>query len=437
MTKTVPIVAIVGQANVGKSSLLNAAIGRREAVVAKEAGTTRDRLSVKAGYGSQDFWLVDTAGLKDAADNFELTIQDQIAEAAKAADLIWVVVEAGGAISEGDRRVAKLALKTKKPVFLITNKVDQAGRAELTRWQGLGIKPILPTSATQRRGIDELLKATASRLPPARITEAPDRLRVAILGRPNVGKSALFNSMLKKQQAIVSERAGTTRDVNRSVIRYHQRELEILDTAGIRRSGKIERGVEHFSVLRSLAAIEEADVCILIMEHSEPSVQLDQKIASLVKEAGKGLILAVSKWDTAETNPAYRKNLTDQIASDFAFTPWAPLVLVSARTGQNVAKLFDLVLQIDEARHQRVRTTELNRWLQTATYEHPPAGRAGDHPKLNYIVQEEGLTPPSFQIFGKHTKALHWSYKRYLERHFRQRWPYDAVPLKFWFIDKQ
>jgi len=436
MSKPVPIVAIVGRANVGKSSLFNAILGKREAITAKEAGTTRDRVTAKASYDGKDFWLVDTAGLKKADDDFEITVQDQIVEAAGAADLIWVVVDAGSILLEEDRRVAKLALKTKKPVILVVNKIDTNRKSDPALWLKLGIKDTRATSSTQKKGLTELLQATSAKLPPARLKEASDRIRIAILGRPNVGKSALFNSLSKKQQAIVSSRAGTTRDVNRNVVRYHERELELLDTAGIRRSGKVERGAEQFSILRSLSAIEEADICLLVMEHAELSVQLDQKIGNLAKEAGKGLVLVINKWDTAEATTSYRENLLAQAVRDFAFTPWAPLVFVSALTGQSVVKIFDLILQISEARSGRVKTTELNRWLQAAAGSHPPAGLKGRHPKLNYIVQEDGTSPPSFKLFGSNTKFLHWSYKRYLERSFRQLWPFTGTPIKFWYIDK-
>ncbi len=436
MNKQAGIVAIVGRANVGKSSLFNAVIGRREAIVAGEPGTTRDSVTAKAGYGGKDFWLVDTAGMKNAQDDFELTIQEQIKEASEAADLIVVVVEADIPITEQDRRVTTMALKSKKPVILVVNKIDKAPRAILEPWLRLGIKPIIATSVTQKIGLEDLLQTLAEQLPPARIRQDSDRIHLAILGRPNVGKSAIFNILAKKQQAIVADRAGTTRDVNRTVIRYERREIELMDTAGIRRSGKIERGVEHFSVLRALAAIEEADVTLLLMDANELNVQLDQKIAGLVKEAGKGLILVVSKWDSVDKDAYTRDMLAPQIAANFVFVPWAPLVFTSSVTGQNVTKIFELVLEIANVRLQKFKTPELNKWLRDAVNQHPPAGLKGRSPKLNYMVQEDDIDMPSFKVFGAHTKFLHWSYKRYLERKFREKWPLNGTPLKFWFIEK-
>jgi GTP-binding protein len=435
VSNKVPIVAVVGRANVGKSSLFNAIIGRREAITTDEPGTTRDSLTAKASYEGRDFWLVDTAGLKTAEDDFELSIQEQISEAATAADKIIVVVEADVPITEEDRRVATMALKSQKPVILAVNKIDKNLRADLSEWQRLGIKPVIGTSATQKKGLDELLDKTISDLPQTTINLPSDVIKVSLLGRPNVGKSSLFNALAKKQQAIVSDRAGTTRDVNRAAIRYQQVDIELLDTAGIRRSGKIERGVEHFSVLRALAAIEESDICLVLMDVNELNVQLDQKIAGMVKDAGKGLILVVSKWDSADKDAYTHDKLAPQIAAHFEFVPWAPLIFTSAETGQNVTKIYDLLLEVRDNRKLRFKTSELNSWLRSSVSEHPPAGLKNREPKLNYIVQEENDFP-NFKVFGAHTKFLHWSYKRYLERKFRERWPLAGTPLKFWFIEK-
>lgn len=430
------IVAIVGRANVGKSSLFNAIVGRREAIVADEPGTTRDSVTAKASWERKDFWLVDTAGLKSASDDFELTIQDQISQAADSADIILVVVEADVPVTAEDRRVAKLALKSRKPVILVVNKADKKRKGKIEEWLRLGIKLVLATSTTQRTGLEELLEQIAKLLPPAHIKVDDGRITLALLGRPNVGKSSLFNSLGKKQQAIVADVAGTTRDINRVVVKYHEREIEVLDTAGIRRSGKIERGVEQFSVMRSIAAIEESDVAFLLMDAHELNVQLDQKIAGMIKEAGKGLVLVVTKWDDVEKDGFTQIQLSGQIAYHYVFVPWAPLIFTSSVTGQNVAKLFDLVLEIEEARKQRFKTTELNKWLSKVVDQHPPAGLKNTQPKLNYIVQEDTVNLPSFKVFGAHTKFLHWSYKRYMERKFREQWPLTGTPLKFWFIEK-
>lgn len=466
MSKKLPIVAIVGRANVGKSSLFNAILDRREAIVAREAGTTRDSIMAKADIKGADgeinnFWMVDTAGIKDPDDDFEFTIQEQIQQAADSADVIWVVVEANVAITEEDRRVAKMALKSRKPVFLVVNKVDKArtgtAKAELGNFVRLGIKTIIHTSTTQGTGIDSLLGQLAKIIPAVSELEDDDRLRIAIIGRPNVGKSSLFNSLATKQQAIVSDRAGTTRDINRAIVRYKGREIEIMDTAGIRRSGKIEVGIEKFSVVRALAAIEMADICFVLMEANELNVQLDQKIAGLVKESGKGLVLVVSKWDTikhevereveneqgeivtekyTETDPYARDRIAAELRQTFDFVPWAPLLFTSSATGQNVTKVFEIATEIDQERKKRISTRELNKWLREMVDAHPPAGLKNRLPKLNYMVQETDNPTPAFKIFSSHTQYIHWSYRRYLERNLRQRFGYEGTAVQLWFIEK-
>jgi len=437
MSQNAPIVAVVGRANVGKSSLCNAVLGRREVIVAKEAGTTRDSITTKASWQGQDFWIVDTAGIKDAEDDFEFTIQEQVQQAADSADIILVVVEAFAAITDEDRRVAKMALKSRKPVFLVINKVDQAKGIDLQGFDRLGIRTILKTSTTQNRGINELLDTLIKHIPKATLKEDDNRLRIALLGRPNVGKSYLFNTLAKKQQAIVADKAGTTRDLNRAVVRYQAREIELIDTAGIRRPGKIGIGIEHFSVIRSLSAIEQADICLMIMDVNELSTQLDQKIVGMIKEAGKGLILVVSKWDQAEGKDAFTRDIiAPQIAATFDFVPWAPLIFTSAVTGKNVTNIFDLVTEIDERRKQRIATSELNRWLREAVDKHPPAGLKNRAPKLNYMTQETDNPIPAFKIFGSHTKFVHWSYRRYLDRELRTRYDYEGTPIQLWFIEK-
>ena len=437
MSKKLPIVAIVGRTNVGKSSLFNAILARREVIVAKEAGTTRDSITAKATWEGQNFWIVDTAGVKTAEDDFEFTIQEQIEQASDSADVIWVVIEANVQITDEDRRVAKMALKTKKPVFLVVNKSDLKQNAVPDDYQRLGIKTIVLTSTTQTKGIDLLLDILIEQIPKAILHEDDNRVRIALLGRPNVGKSYLFNTLSKKQQAIVADVAGTTRDINRTVVKYNGREIEIMDTAGIRRNGKIEVGIERFSVIRTLAAIEQSDVCLLLMDANELNVALDQKIAGLIKEANKGLILVISKWDTLEDKTPYSRDaIAAQLKETFNFVPWASLILTSSVTGQNVTKIFELSMEIVEERHKHIKTTELNRWLRHTVDLHPPAGLKNRLPKLNYMIMEEGNDAPNFKIYGAHTKFLHWSYKRYMEKELRVKFGFEGTPVKFWFFEK-
>ncbi len=431
-----PIVAIVGRANVGKSSLFNALLRRREAIVTREAGTTRDSISAKAEFHGRQFWLVDTAGFKDPEDEFEQSIQDQIRQASLSADIILVVVEADIPASSEDRTVAELALKSGKPIILVVNKIDKAHPDTAYEFARLGINTIQPTSVTQHLGINELLEIIINNISHVPVQNEPERLKVALLGRPNVGKSSLFNALLNKQQALVAQRAGTTRDVNRAVVRFHGQEIELLDTAGIRRSGKIERGVEHFSVLRALAAIVEADICLLLIDANEPSAAQDQKIAGMVSDAGRGLALLISKWDVlaGRENFDYDRFLK-QVSADYEFVSWAPLIVTSSISGQNVSKLFELISKINEARKIVVPTHELNDWLIRTVREHPPAGLKNHLPKLKYMVQESDNPIPSFKIFGTHTRFIHFSYRRYLENKLRETFDFFGNPIQLWFID--
>lgn len=437
MASQLPTVAIIGQANVGKSSLFNRMVRSQQAIVAREAGTTRDNVLGRVEYKYHQFWLVDTAGLKDAADEFEATIQEQIVEAADTADVILVVVDSTQFASDQDRFVAKKALKSQKPVILVTNKADLKDALHDNEFKRLGIKTIVRTSAEHNSGITDVMDQIITHIP-ARSEEQPDDiLRVALIGRPNVGKSYLFNTLAGKQQALVANIAGTTRDVNRVPIKFKGRDIELLDTAGMRKPGKQEVGIEKFSVLRTLQAIEQADICFLLMDANELNTQLDQRLAGIIDEAGKGMVIVVSKWDSVEGKDAFtRDEIAPQIARTFNFTPWAPLIFTSSVTGQNVTKLFDLALDIDARRKQETKTRVLNDLLQRAVAAHPPAGLKNTHPKLRYIVQTD-TNPPWFVIHGSNLKFVHWSYKRYFEKLLRETYNYAGTPIKFSFIDEK
>jgi len=437
MPSKLPTVAIIGQANVGKSSLFNRMVRAQQAIVAREAGTTRDNVLGRVEHRYHSFWLVDTAGLKDPNDEFEASIQEQIVEAAEAADVIIVVVDASQFVSDLDRQVAKKALRSKKPVILVTNKADLKTTVPENEFKRLGISTIIRTSAEHNSGVIEVLDEIVEHIP-AKHEDTPDEvLRVALIGRPNVGKSHLFNTLAGKQQAIVANIAGTTRDVNRIAIRYGGRDIELLDTAGMRKPGKQEVGIEKFSVLRTLQAIEEADVCFLLMDVNELNTQLDQRLAGIIDEAGKGMVIVISKWDSVENKDAYTRDaLAPSISRTFKFTPWAPLIFTSSVTGQNVTKLFDLALDIDARRKQETKTRVLNDMLQEAIQKHPPAGLKNTHPKLRYMVQTD-QSPPWFVIYGSNLKFVHWSYKRYLERLIRETYNFAGTPIKFSFRDEK
>ena len=439
MSKILPKVAIIGQANVGKSSLFNRMIRAQQAVVAREAGTTRDSVLGKVKYKKQAFWLIDTAGLKDPNDEFEATIQEQIQDAVDVSDLILVVLDSTKSFTHEDKLIAKKALKSRKPVFLVLNKTDLKGNLPNEEFLRLGIKPIFRTSAEHNSGVEDLLSEIADNIPKVReeAEENEDVIKAALVGRPNAGKSYLFNTLAGKQQAIVANVAGTTRDTNKTEIRFHDRTIELVDTAGMRKPGKQEVGIEKFSVLRTLNAIDEADICLLLMDANELNTQLDQRIAGLINDAGKGMIIVVSKWDSVEGKDAYTRDaLAPRIAHYFKFTPWAPLIFTSSKTGQNVTKIFDLVLNVDRNRKRQAKTSTLNQLLQQATQSHPPAGLKNTHPKLRYISQSDS-NPPWFIIHGSNLKFVHWSYKRYLERLIRENFDYSGTPIKFSFRDEK
>lgn len=436
-----PIVALIGQTNAGKSSILNRMAHKNIAIVAREEGTTRD--NVVATIDNQ-FILIDTAGLKDPNDDFEAAIQDQINDAIEVADVILVTLDSSKYFNQKDASIAKSALRSKKPVFLVLNKADLGESLPVTEFRALGIAPenIFYVSATTGQGINKL-KAVLPKGSAQKIAE--NKLKIALIGRPNVGKSSLFNTLAKKQQAVVSSRQGTTRDVNRVQVRYKGREIEILDTAGLRKPGKREVGIEKFSAIRTLAAIEEADVCALLVDSTEPHSKLDQALAGQIVEAGKGIIMVVTKSDLLEdatpTNYFGEENIANRTAADFLldalekdfnFLPYAPVLLTSSKTGDNVTQLFELALQIDENRHLEIKTSDLNKILGEAIIAHAPAGLKNTRPKPKYIVQTD-TCPPWFVVHGHDLELLHWSWKRFLERKIREKYPFLGTPIMFSF----
>ncbi len=436
--KSKPIVALIGQTNAGKSSILNRMAHKNIAIVAREEGTTRDNVVATI---DDSFILIDTAGLKDPTDDFEASIQDQILDAIDTADIILVVLDSTKYFDHRDAKIAKDALRSGKEVFLVLNKCDLGESLPITEFRALGIAPekTFYVSATTGQGFNALREI----LPKAKMIEKNDKLKIALIGRPNVGKSSLFNTLGKKQQAIVSSRQGTTRDINRMDVRYKGRDVEILDTAGLRKPGKREVGIEKFSAIRTLAAIEEANVCCLLIDSTEPHSKLDQSLAGQIVEAGKGIIMVVTKSDLLEnaepTNYYGEENiknrtaadfLLDALEKDFDFLPYAPVILTSSETGANATQIFELALEIDVARHTEIKTSELNKILAAAVVEHAPAGLKNTRPKPKYIVQTD-TCPPWFVVHGHDLELLHWSWKRYLERKIREKYPFVGTPIMF------
>lgn len=436
--RKLPIVAIVGRTNAGKSSIFNRLVGSRDAIVAREAGTTRDSIYRRIDNHDGSYILIDTAGLKDnPEDDFEASIQDQVDDAVASADLILLMKDSTIDATQDDRELAKRILRSGKPVILVLNKIDLQNHFPIENYLRLGIKDIIQTSAEHNQGIDKLDREIMANIPHVHARAVDNVIKVALIGRPNAGKSFLFNTLAGKQQAVVAPVAGTTRDINRVSVKYHGKTIELLDTAGVRRSGKIEKGIEKFSVLRTVSAIEEADICLLLMDVNELNTALDMKLAGQIIEAGKGMVIVVSKWDSVIGKDAYTRDaLAPRIARAFDFAPWAPLIFTSSTTGQNVTKIYDLILQIEEQRHQTISTSKLNNILHQAIAGHRPAGLKNSHPRLRYVVQTD-TTPPWFVIYGSNLKFLHWSYKRYLESQFRDALGFNGTPIKFSFRDEK
>lgn len=466
--RKLPIVALIGQTNAGKSSILNRMARKNIAIVAREEGTTRDNVVAKI---DNQFILIDTAGLKDPNDDFEASIQDQIADAIESADVILVTLDSEKYFDHKDAKIAKDALRSGKPVCLVLNKCDLGGSLPITEFRALGIAPenTYYVSATTGQGIVKLKDGVLSlisrsgarpagpspraagatprfanlRTPLRQDISATPSVKIALIGRPNVGKSSLFNALGKKQQAVVSSRQGTTRDINRVQVKYKGKTLEILDTAGLRKPGKREVGIEKFSAIRTLAAIEEADICALLIDSTEPHSKLDQSLAGQIVEAGKGIIMVVTKSDLLDestpTNYFGEENvgnrtaadfLIDSLEKDFDFLPYAPVLLTSSETGENVTQLFELALEIDVNRRMEIKTSELNKILSEAIVAHPPAGLKNTRPKPKYIVQTD-TCPPWFVVHGHELGLLHWSWKRFLERKIREKYPFMGTPIMF------
>ena len=428
---TLPIVAIVGRANVGKSSLFNRLLGERKAIVADEPGTTRDRVEAIVDWQGRQFWLVDTAGFERTSDELHASISEQIEAAQDAADLIVVVLDGSTVLSDEDQAVIKKVQKTRTNYIIALNKSDRSQRG--IEADKLPADSVIPVSAIHGTGSGDLLDAITEAIPKVsrRKSTTPT---LALLGRPNVGKSSLINAIANQQRSIVSEQAGTTRDSTEIETTINDETWRVIDTAGLRRASKA-KDIEYFSALRSSWAINESDVCVLVLDATEPGTAQDQRIAGMVKEAGKGLILAVNKWDQTERDDATRRQLEGRLAHVLAFVWWAPMVLTIAPEKHHTHKLLELAQSVRHNRERTITTKELNQTLQDTLNQHPPAGLKNYHPKLNYITQTD-INPPTFTVFGSHTPYLHWSYKRFIESQLRESFSFEGTPLRFQWRSK-
>ena len=460
-----PLVAVVGRPNVGKSTFFNRMIGERVAVVEDLPGTTRDRIYGDADWNGREFTLIDTGGLELGSDipvgQVGLTgqpgdimkhVKAQAELAIEEADVIVFMVDARSGITAADEEVADLLRRTEKPVILAANKADNAARRlDAVEFYSLGLGEPIVISSIQGTGTGDLLDIIVESLPPedeeTEDEDDEDVSRIAIVGRPNVGKSSLLNAILGTERSIVSEVPGTTRDAIDTELMYKDRKLVLIDTAGIRRRGKVGPGVEKFSVLRSERAIERSDVALLLIDASEGLAAQDTHIAGEILEKAKGVVVVVNKWDLAQeqqraerrgeyTNPkaeiesaeAYRRI----IAEGLKFIPFAPIVFASAKTGYHVQSLLDTVLNVTDMRYLRVPTARLNEVVQNAVRRHNPTVVHNKRLKIFYATQAQ-VNPPTFVFFVNDTQAVHFTYERYLENKLREAFSFKGTAIRLFF----
>ncbi len=425
----IPVVAIVGRPNVGKSALFNRIIGDNSAIVSDEAGTTRDRHFGRAEWSGRQFWLVDTGGLADDPRMpMDVEIRRQVDEAISEADLLLLVVDAKAGLHPSDRKVVDLLRDSQKPWLLVANKVDNPASTDFYEFYELGAGDPLPVSAANGKNSGDLLDAVVETIPEV-IQEPPDELRVAVVGRPNVGKSSLVNKLLGEERLVVADEAGTTRDAIDTPVTYHGRPMVFVDTAGLRRQSKVSEGIEFYSTLRTRRAIESATICVLLIDAVEGLHNQDLKIANLAWEAGRGLIVVVNKWDLAAKDDKSAAKFQKEAGEKAPFLKFVPFLFTSALTGQRVQKLFELILQVDVERQKRISTSQVNNTLGELVARRQPPQAAGHEVKLNYATQVE-TAPPMIAVFGNNPEKVQEHYIRYLHNGFREAWGFTGNPLR-------
>ncbi|MDQ6612339.1 MAG: ribosome biogenesis GTPase Der [Gemmatimonadota bacterium] len=425
-----PVVAIVGRPNVGKSQLFNRIVGDVAAIVSDEAGTTRDRHFAQAEWAGRYFWLVDTGGLtEDTHIPIEAEIRKQVLQAIDEADLMLLVVDAKNGLHPSDRRLVDMLREAEKPWVLVANKVDNPASADFYEFYELGAGEPFPVSAQNGKGSGDLLDAVIARIPNAP-EQAPDVVRVAVVGRPNVGKSSFVNKLLGEERLIVNDEAGTTRDAIDAPLKFKDTNLVFVDTAGLRRQARIGEGVEFYATLRTRRAIDSADICILMIDATQGLENQDLKIATLAWEAGRGLIIVVNKWDAFEDKTDKSSNKFKKEALEKApYLTNVPFLFTSALTGMRVSKVLDIVIAVEEQRQRRIPTSQVNDALAELLARLQPPQAAGREVKLNYATQVE-VAPPTIAIFGNHPDLIPEHYLRFLHNGFRSKWGFLGTPLR-------
>ena len=428
-----PIVAIVGRPNVGKSTLFNKLTGQRLAIVEDTPGVTRDRIFCDCEWCGHKFLLVDTGGIEPNIDDGLLAhMREQAQIAIDSADCIIMVGEIGAGVTAQDQDIAGMLMRSGKPVVLAVNKCDKVGEPpmELYDFYSLGIGDIVPISSVHGHGTGDLLDTVCENLHfDDNDEEEEDRIPVAVIGRPNVGKSSLINHILGENRLIVANEAGTTRDAIDTMVENQYGKFIFTDTAGLRKRGKVESGVERYSVLRSLAAVERSRVCVIMIDATVGFTEQDSKVAGYAHDQGKACIIAVNKWDAVEKDSYTMDKMRKQLEGDFSFMSYAPILFISAKTGQRLDKLFETIQYVDVQNGTRIPTGALNEMLARSTARVQPPSDKGKRLKIFYITQSS-TRPPTFVAFVNQKALFHFSYQRYIENQIRENFGLTGTPMR-------
>ena len=435
-----PVVAIVGRPNVGKSTLFNALAGEKIAIVKDTPGVTRDRIYAEVNWLDKDFTLIDTGGIEpESRDVILAQMREQAQIAIDTADVILFMTDVKQGLVDADSKVADMLRRSHKPVILVVNKVDnfQKMMPDVYEFYNLGIGDPMPISAAERIGIGDMLDKVLEHFPERSGTEEEDeRPRIAIVGKPNVGKSSIINKLIGEDRVIVSDIAGTTRDAIDTDIVHNGREYVFIDTAGLRRKNKIKEELERYSIIRTVTAVERADVVLIVIDAVEGVTEQDAKIAGIAHDRGKGVIIVVNKWDAIEKNDKTVKEYEQKIRMVLSFMPYAEIMYVSAKTGQRLPKLFDMIDMVIENQTLRIATGVLNEIMTEAVALQQPPSDKGKRLKLYYITQV-AVKPPTFVIFVNDKELMHFSYTRYLENRIRDAFGYKGTSLKFFIRERK
>ena len=432
--KSKPIVAVVGRPNVGKSTLFNVLAGENISIVKDTPGITRDRIYADVNWLDMSFTLIDTGGIEPDSNDIILSQMRRQAEIAmETADVIIFLVDVRQGLVDSDAKVADMLRRSHKPVVLVVNKVDSFEKymADVYEFYNLGIGDPYPISAVNRLGLGDMLEVVTSHFDKNAIEEEEDdRTRVAIVGKPNVGKSSIINRLLGEERLIVSDIAGTTRDAVDTEITYHGKEYVFIDTAGLRRKNKIKEDLERYMIVRTVSAVERADVVVLVIDASEGVTEQDAKIAGIAHERGKAVVIAVNKWDAVEKDDKTIYRFTAKIRDTLAYMPYAEMLFISAKTGQRLPKLFETIDMVSENHAMRVSTGVLNEIMSEAVAMQQPPSDKGKRLRLYYITQVS-VKPPTFVIFVNDKELMHFSYTRYIENQIRETFGFKGTPLRF------